>query len=195
MKEKTEARLLKHYKESVAPALKKKFGYTSTMQVPQIKRIVINMGVGDTTQNAKVIEYAVYTLTNMSGQKPVVTKAKKAISNFKIREGLAIGCMVTMRNKRMYEFLDRLIAVALPRVRDFRGVPSKGFDGRGNYTMGLKETTVFPEVLLEKLDKIRGCDITFVTTAKTDQEGYELLAQLGMPFRKDTPKENAGEAK
>lgn len=176
-------RLREKYKKEVVPALMKQFGYSSPMQVPRLTKIVINAGVGDATQNPKAIEYAVYTLTNVSGQKPMVTRSKKAIANFKVRKGLAIGCMVTMRQDRMWQFLDRLISVALPRVRDFRGLPPRGFDGRGNYTMGVKESIVFPEVLVDKLDKVRGFDVTFVTTATKDEEGEMLLRLLGMPFR------------
>jgi len=177
-------RLLDHYKEQVVPALMKKFNYTSPMQVPKLKKIVLNTGVRDAVGNAKAIQFAEYAITQISGQKPVVTRAKKAIAAFKLREGLPIGVMVTMRQRRMYEFLDRLIAVALPRVRDFRGVPRKGFDGRGNFTMGLREQIVFPEIDIDKLDTMRGMDITFVTTARTDEEGHELLELMGLPFRK-----------
>jgi large subunit ribosomal protein L5 len=178
------SRLLEHYKKSVVPELMKEFKYSSPMQVPRLKKIVLNQGVGETTSNSKAIDYAEYAIRQISGQKPVVTRAKKAISNFKLKENQAIGCMVTLRGERMYSFLDRLIAVALPRVRDFRGTPRKGFDGRGNYTMGLKEQIVFPEVVMDKLDKIRGMDITFVTSAENDDEGRALLTHMGMPFRK-----------
>ena len=178
------SRLRDQYKEKVVPALREQFKYSSVMQVPRLKKIVLNCGVGETTANAKAMDFAVYALTNISGQKPVVARSKKAIANFKLREGLPIGCSVTLRSERMWEFLDRLIVVALPRVRDFRGVPRKGFDGRGNYTLGLKEQIVFPEISVEKLDKIRGMDITFVTSAKNDDEGRALLTELGMPFRK-----------
>ncbi|WKZ56329.1 MAG: 50S ribosomal protein L5 [Bdellovibrionota bacterium] len=178
------ARMQDLYQKNVVPALMKQFNYSSPMQVPRLKKVVINTGVGESVQNQKVMDFAVYTLTQISGQKPVVTRSKKAIANFKIREGLPIGCMVTLRNQRMFEFVDRLVSVALPRVRDFRGLPRKGFDGRGSYTMGLKESIVFPEVVVDKLDKIRGFDITFVTTAATDEEGFALLSQLGLPFRK-----------
>jgi large subunit ribosomal protein L5 len=154
------------------------------MQVPKIKKIVLNSGVRDAVTNSKSIQFVEYAMTRISGQKPVVTRARKSIAAFKLREGIPIGVMVTMRQKRMYEFLDRLIAVALPRVRDFRGIPRKGFDGRGNYTMGIKEQIVFPEIEIEKLDTVRGMDITFVTTAETDEEGLELLELMGMPFRK-----------
>jgi large subunit ribosomal protein L5 len=162
----------------------KEFGYSSPMQVPRLTKIVLNAGIGEATANSKAVDYAEYAMRQISGQKPVITKAKKAISNFKLKENQAIGCMVTLRGERMYSFLDRLISVALPRVRDFRGTPRKGFDGRGNYTMGLKEQIVFPEVNVDKLDKIRGMDITFVTSAKNDDEGRSLLTQMGLPFRK-----------
>lgn len=178
------ARIRDRYKKEIVPALMKQFNYSSPMEVPRLKKVVINTGVGESVQNGKIMDFAVYTLTQISGQKPVVTKSKKAIANFKIRQGLPIGCMVTLRSQRMFEFVDRLVAVALPRVRDFRGLPRKGFDGRGSYTMGLKESIVFPEVVVDKLDKIRGFDVTFVTSAKTDEEGYALLSQLGLPFRK-----------
>lgn len=177
-------RVLERYRSSVVPALREQFGYTNLMEVPRLTKIVLNSGVGETTQNPKAMEYVTYAMTYISGQKPVVRRSKKAISAFKLREGLPIGCSVTLRNHRMYEFLDRLIAVALPRVRDFRGVPKRGFDGRGNYTMGLQEQIVFPEISVDRLDKIRGMNITFVTTAKSDQEGRALLEKLGMPFRK-----------
>ena len=178
------SRLADHYNEKVVPALMKKFNYSSPMQVPKIEKIVLNTGVRDAVSNSKSIQFVEYAMTRISGQKPVVTRARKSIAAFKLREGLPIGVMVTMRKKRMFEFLDRLIAVALPRVRDFRGIPRKGFDGRGNYTMGIKEQIVFPEIEIEKLDTVRGMDITFVTTAKTDEEGMELLELMGMPFRK-----------
>lgn len=177
-------RLQEHYTKTVVPALMKKFNYSSPMQVPKITKIVLNTGVRDAVGNSKAIQFVEYAMTTIAGQKPVVTRAKKSIAAFKLREGLPIGVMVTLRKKRMNDFLDRLIAVALPRVRDFRGVPRKGFDGRGNYTMGLKEQIVFPEIQIEKLDQVRGMDITFVTTAKTDEEGFELLELMGMPFRK-----------
>jgi large subunit ribosomal protein L5 len=173
-----------HYNKTVVPALMKKFNYSSPMQVPKITKVVLNTGVRDAVANSKAIQFVEYAMTTITGQKPVVTRAKKSIAAFKLREGLPIGVMVTLRKKRMNDFLDRLISVALPRVRDFRGVPRKGFDGRGNYTMGLKEQIVFPEIAIEKLDQVRGMDITFVTTAKTDEEGLELLELMGMPFRK-----------
>ncbi len=177
-------RLSEHYEKTVVPALMKEFNYSSSMQVPKLVKIVLNTGLGESVNNSKVVQYAEYAMTNISGQKPVVTKSKKSIAAFKLRQGLPIGCMVTMRKQRMYEFLDRLFSVALPRTRDFRGVPRKGFDGRGNYTLGVKEQIIFPEIEIEKLDKIRGLDITFVTTAKTDEEGRALLTHMGMPFRK-----------
>jgi large subunit ribosomal protein L5 len=178
------SRLLEQYRKEVVPELMKEFGYSSPMQVPRLTKIVLNAGIGEATANSKAVDYAEYAMRQISGQKPVITKAKKAISNFKLKENQAIGCMVTLRGERMYSFLDRLISVALPRVRDFRGTPRKGFDGRGNYTMGLKEQIVFPEVNVDKLDKIRGMDITFVTSAKNDDEGRSLLTQMGLPFRK-----------
>lgn len=183
------SRLAEHYKQTVVPALMKKFNYSSPMQVPKLEKIVLNTGVRDAVNNSKAIQFVEYAMTRISGQKPVVTRAKKSIAAFKLREGLPIGVMVTMRKRRMYEFLDRLVAVALPRVRDFRGVPRKGFDGRGNYTMGIKEQIVFPEIEIEKLDTVRGLDVTFVTSAKSDEEGMELLELMGMPFRKVAGKE------
>jgi large subunit ribosomal protein L5 len=178
------SRIAEHYEKTVVPALMKKFNYSSPMQVPKITKIVLNTGVRDAVSNSKSIQFVEYAMATITGQKPVVTRAKKSIAAFKLREGLPIGVMVTLRKKKMNDFLDRLIAVALPRVRDFRGVPRKGFDGRGNYTMGLKEQIVFPEIAIEKLDQVRGMDVTFVTTAKTDEEGLELLELMGMPFRK-----------
>lgn len=172
------------YKEEVVPKLQEKFQYKSPMQVPRLEKIVLNCGVGETVGNSKAIDYAVYGLTQITGQKPVVTRARKSIAAFKLREGMPIGTKVTVRNTRMWNFLDRLFHVALPRVRDFRGTPTKGFDGRGNYTLGLGEQIVFPEVSIDKLDKIRGLEMTFVTTAETDEEGRALLESLGMPFRK-----------
>lgn len=177
------SRLCEHYKNTVVPAMMKQFKYSSPMQVPRIEKIVLNSGVGEVTSNSKAIEYAIYALTQIGGQKPVVTKSKKSIANFKLRQGLPIGCVVTLRKERMYDFLDRLISIALPRVRDFRGIPARGFDGRGNYTLGLREQIAFPEVNMDKLDKVRGMDVTFVTTAKSDEEGRALLAAMGMPFR------------
>ena len=176
--------LLKKYRDEIAPALQSKFGYTSTMEIPRLEKIVINMGVGDATQNAKLIEAAVEDLTAISGQKPVITKAKKSIAVFKVREGQEIGCKVTLRGARMYEFLNKLVNIALPRVRDFRGVSAKAFDGRGNYTLGVKEQLIFPEINYDKVVKVRGMDIVIVTTAKSDEEGRELLKLFGMPFEK-----------
>ncbi|MGB9680027.1 MAG: 50S ribosomal protein L5 [Thermoanaerobacteraceae bacterium] len=178
------ARLKEKYDKEVIPALMSKFAYKNIMQVPKIEKVVINIGVGEAKENPKALEAAVNDLTIITGQKPVITRAKKSIANFKIREGMAIGTKVTLRSERMYEFLDKLFNVALPRVRDFRGVPSKSFDGRGNYTLGIKEQLIFPEIDYDKIDKIRGMDIIFVTTAKTDEEAKELLQMLGMPFAK-----------
>ena len=177
------ARLKQHYLEKVAPELTAKFGYKSPMQVPRLTKITLNMGVGEAVADKKVMDNAVGDLTKIAGQKPVVTKAKKAIAGFKIREMQPIGCMVTLRGVRMYEFLDRFVTVALPRVRDFRGVPTGAFDGRGNYTLGLKDQLIFPEVDYAKVDKMRGMNVTFVTTARTDEESRLLLQYLGMPFR------------
>ena len=176
--------LLKKYNAEIAPALQAKFNYTSSMQIPRLNKIVINMGVGDATSNAKLIEAAVEDLTAIAGQKPVITKAKKSIAVFKVREGQEIGCKVTLRGARMYEFLNKLISIALPRVRDFRGVSAKAFDGRGNYTLGVKEQLIFPEINYDKVVKVRGMDIVIVTTAKSDAEGRELLKLFGMPFEK-----------
>lgn len=177
-------RLKQKYREEITPALMKKFNYSSPMQVPKVEKVVINMGVGEAVQNPKVLDGAVEDLTLISGQKPVITRAKKSIAGFKLREGMPIGCKVTLRGDRMYYFLDKLFNVALPRVRDFRGVSPKSFDGRGNYTLGLKEQLIFPEIDYDKVDKVRGMDVIIVTTANTDEEARELLAQLGMPFRK-----------
>ena len=177
------ARLHTHYREKVVPDLIGKFGYKSVMQVPRITKITLNMGVGEAVNDKKNIDMAVGDLTKIAGQKPVVTKARKAIANFKIREGLAIGTMVTLRGERMYEFLDRLITVALPRVRDFRGVSGRAFDGRGNYNIGLKEQIIFPEIEYDKIDKLRGLNISITTTAKSDDEAKALLAAFRFPFR------------
>lgn len=178
------ARLKDYYINEVAPALMKKFGYKSVMQIPKLDKIIINVGCGDAKDNSKVIDAVVSDLAKITGQKPVVCKAKRSVANFKLREGMSIGVKVTLRQDRMYEFLDRLFNVALPRVRDFRGVNPNSFDGRGNYSLGLKEQLIFPEIEYEKIDKIRGMDITFVTTAKTDEEAKELLSLLGAPFAK-----------
>ncbi len=175
-------RLLDKYKDDVAPALEDRFKYSSPMQVPKLVKVGITMGVGDVKENAKALEAAVNDLTLRAGQKPVVTVAKKSVANFKLRAGMNIGCKVTLRGNRMYEFVDKLFNVALPRVRDFRGINPNSFDGRGNFSMGLKEQLIFPEVDIDKVEKIRGMDITFVTTAKTDEEARELLALLGMPY-------------
>ena len=172
----------KYEKESVA-ALMKRFGYTNRMQVPRLQKVVVNMGLGEAVANPKLVDAAVLELTSITGQKPIVTRAKKAIATFKLREGMPIGAMVTLRRERMWEFLDRLVTLALPRVRDFRGTSSKAFDGAGNYTLGLKEQIVFPEIDFDKVEKIKGINITFVTTAETDEEAKELLTNLGMPFR------------
>jgi large subunit ribosomal protein L5 len=168
----------------VVPALMKKFGYKNVMQVPKLEKIVINMGLGDTKDNPKSLDAAVADLATISGQRPIVTKAKKSVANFKVREGMKVGAKVTLRGSRMYEFADRLMNVALPRVRDFRGISPTSFDGRGNFAMGLKEQLVFPEIVYDNIDKIRGMDIIFVTTANTDEEARELLTLLGMPFRR-----------
>ena len=172
------------YENVVKPELIKAFNYTSVMQVPKIEKVVVNMGVGDAVFNPKVLDDAVEELTAITGQKPLVTKAKNSISNFKLREGMPIGAKVTLRGDRMWFFLDKVINIALPRVRDFRGISSNSFDGRGNYTVGIKEQIIFPEISLDKVKKVRGMDIVIVTTAKTDQEGRQLLTLLGMPFKK-----------
>src|SRR5512132_1853230 len=177
------ARLKEIYKNEIVPALTKQFGYKSAMEVPRITKIVLNMGVGDATGDKKLLENAAGDMQKVAGQKPVITKAKKAIANFKIREGYPIGCMVTLRQERMYEFLDRLVTVALPRVRDFRGISSRGFDGRGNYNMGVKEQIIFPEIEYDKIDTIRGMNITITTTAKTDAEAKALLTAFKFPFK------------
>jgi len=177
------AGLSDRYKKEIAPALMKEYGYKSVMQAPRLDKIVLNMGLGEALQNAKIIEDGVYTLTRITGQKPVVTRARKAISNFKLREGAAVGVRVTVRGTRMYEFLERLITAAIPRIRDFRGVPGKGFDGHGNYTLGIKEQLIFPEIDYDKISKVMGMNISIVTTARTDAEAKSLLAGLGLPFR------------
>jgi large subunit ribosomal protein L5 len=170
------------YDEQVVPAMKSEFGYKNSMQVPKLEKITINVGLGEATQNIKALDSTVAEITAIAGQKPVITRAKKAIANFKLREGVPIGCMVTLRRDRMYEFLDRLIHVALPRVRDFKGVSDRSFDGRGNYSLGLREQIIFPEINPDKVDKARGMTVTITTTAKTDPEGRALLKHLGMPF-------------
>ena len=177
-------RLKEFYKNSVVPALKDKYGYKNINEIPKIEKIVLNMGLGDVKDNSKSFNLAVEELAAIAGQKPVVTKAKKSVANFKLREGMNIGAKVTLRGKRMYEFMDRLISIALPRVRDFRGVPTSSFDGRGNYAMGIKEQLVFPEIVYEKIEKIRGLDVCFVTTARTDAEAKALLEFMGVPFAK-----------
>ncbi|MDQ7094117.1 50S ribosomal protein L5 [Desulfosporosinus sp. PR] len=177
------ARLKDRYLNEIAPALQQKFAYKNVMQIPKLDKIVINMGVGEAVQNSKAIDSAVGDLMKITGQKPIVTRAKKSISAFKLREGMPIGCKVTLRGQRMYEFMDRLLSVALPRVRDFRGISAKAFDGRGNYTLGIKEQLIFPEIEYDKIDKLRGMDVVFVTTAKTDEEARELLRGFGMPYR------------
>ncbi len=176
------SRLQETYKNDIVPAMTKKFGYKNVMQVPKLAKVVINMGVGEAKENAKVLESAVKDLETITGQKAVVTKAKKSVANFKIREGMPIGCKVTLRGERMYEFVDRLVNLSLPRVRDFRGVNPNAFDGRGNYALGIREQLIFPEIEYDKVDKVRGMDIIFVTTANTDEEARELLTQFGMPF-------------
>lgn len=177
-------RLKEKYVKEITPALMSKFNYKSVMQVPKVDKIVVNMGVGDAVQNAKALDNAVEELATLTGQKPVVTRAKNSIAGFRLREGMPIGAKVTLRGERMYQFLDKLVSVSLPRVRDFRGVSKKAFDGRGNYTLGIKEQLIFPEIDYDKVSKVRGMDIVIVTTANTDEESRELLTQLGMPFQK-----------
>ena len=177
-------RLKEKYKNEIVPNLIKKHNYNTIMEVPKLEKIVVNMGVGDATGNSKLLEAAVKDLSLITGQKPVVTKAKKSIAGFKLREGQAIGCKVTLRGENMYNFLDKLVSIGLPRVRDFRGVSSKAFDGRGNYTLGIKEQLIFSEIEYDSVVKVRGMDIVFVTTAKSNEEAYDLLSELGVPFRK-----------
>ncbi|MFQ5582360.1 MAG: 50S ribosomal protein L5 [Mariprofundaceae bacterium] len=177
------ARLKELYNTKVAPALQKEFKYANPMQVPAVDKIVVNMGVGEASQNAKLIEGALTDMTAITGQKPVTTRARKSIANFKLRDGMPVGCRVTLRGDRMWEFLDRLVNIALPRIRDFKGVSPKSFDGRGNYTLGIKEQIIFPEIDYDKVDRIRGMDITICTTANTNAEGQALLAHFSMPFR------------
>ena len=177
-------RLRQKYENEVKNQMVEKFGYKSVMQIPTIDKIVINMGIGDAVSNSKVLDEAVAELALITGQKPVITRAKKPIAGFRLREGMPIGCKVTLRGERMYDFLDKLVSVSLPRVRDFRGVSKKSFDGRGNYTLGVKEQLIFPEIDFDKVNKVRGMDIVVVTTANTDEEARELLTQLGMPFQK-----------
>ena len=178
------SRLKEMYKNEIMDAMTKKFGYKNVMEVPKLDKIVINMGVGEAKENAKLLDAAIADMELITGQKAIATKAKKSVANFKIREGMPIGCKVTLRGERMYEFLDKLVSVSLPRVRDFHGVPTKSFDGRGNYTLGVKEQLIFPEINFDDVDKVRGMDIVIVTTANTDEEGRELLKGLGMPFAK-----------
>jgi len=177
------ARLKEVYTKEIIPQLMKEFGYKNVMQVPKIEKIVINMGLGEAIQNVKILDSAAEEISTISGQKAVITKAKKSIASFKLRQGMPIGCMVSLRKDRMYEFLDRLMNISLPRVRDFKGVSGKGFDGRGNYSLGIKEQLIFPEIDYDKVDKVKGLNISIVTTAKTDEEGKSLLKILGMPFR------------
>ena len=176
-------RMRERFRSAVVPAMMKERGYANPFQVPRLEKVVINMGVGEGKENPKVLDFATADLQAIAGQKPIITRAKKSIANFKLRENVPIGCKVTLRGPRMYEFLDRLVNVALPRVRDFKGVPPKGFDGRGNYNMGLREQVIFPEIVYDKVDKVRGMDITMVTTARTDEEAKALLTHLGVPFR------------
>ena len=178
------SRLKEQYQNEIVDAMIKKFGYKNIMEVPKLDKVVINMGVGEAKENAKVLESAIADMEKIAGQKAVVTRAKNSVANFKIREGMPIGCKVTLRGEKMYEFVDRLINLALPRVRDFRGVNSNAFDGRGNYALGIKEQLIFPEIEYDKIDKVRGMDVIFVTTAKTDEEARELLKQFNMPFAK-----------
>jgi len=177
------AKMKEIYQEKVIPALMKRFNYRNKMQVPKLDKIVINMGLGEAIQNIKILDSAVLELSQITGQKPIITKAKKSIAQFKLRTGMPIGCMVTLRKERMYEFFNRLVNMALPRVRDFKGLSGKSFDGRGNYALGIREQLIFPEILYDKIDKVKGMNIVIVTTAKTDEEGKELLRLLGMPFR------------
>ncbi len=177
------ARFQEQYKEKVVPALMEKFGYASVMQVPRIEKITLNMGVGEATGDRKIMEFAVGDMTKIAGQKPIVTKARKSVASFKIRDGWPIGCKVTLRRERMFEFLDRLVSIAIPRIRDFRGLSAKSFDGRGNYSMGVKEQIIFPEIDYDKVDALRGLDITITTTAKNDEEGRALLEGFNFPFK------------
>ncbi|MGB5265683.1 MAG: 50S ribosomal protein L5 [Polyangiales bacterium] len=178
-----EPRLRKKYKDEIIPQLMKDFSFRNIMQVPKLERVIINMGLGEAVQNAKLIESAVEELTAITGRKPIITRAKKSIASFKLREGMPIGVMVTLRGEQMYDFVDRLVSIALPRTRDFKGISPKAFDGRGNYTLGIREQIVFPEINYDKIDRIKGMNVTFVTTAETDEQGRALLKSLGMPFR------------
>ncbi|HQF75392.1 MAG TPA: 50S ribosomal protein L5 [Syntrophales bacterium] len=177
------ARLKDHYKSEVVPAMMKQFGYRNTMQVPRLEKIIVNMGLGEAIQNVKILESASAEIGALTGQKPVITKARKSIATFKLRKGMSVGCMVTLRKERMYEFFDRLVNVALPRIRDFRGIPPSSFDGRGNFAMGIKEQFIFPEIDYDKIDKVKGMNVVIVTTARTDEEARHLLKLMGMPFR------------
>ncbi len=177
------SRLLERYRKEIAPAMQKEFVYSNPMAIPQLRKVVVNIGVGEATQNVKLLDGATQDLTRITGQKPIVNRARKAIAAFKLREGVPIGCSVTLRGRRMYEFLDRLLNIVLPRVRDFRGLPTKAFDGRGNYTIGIRDQLIFPEIDYSKVDKIRGMNITLVTGAKSDEEARSLLRHLGVPFR------------
>jgi large subunit ribosomal protein L5 len=178
------SRLQEIYESKIAPELMKEFGYSSPMEIPRLRSISLNIGLGEASQNNKLIEDAVSELTQIAGQKAVITRAKKSIAAFKLREGMPVGCRVTLRRERMWDFFDKLVSFALPRVRDFRGIPDRGFDGRGNFTMGIKEHTIFPEINMDRVDRVKGMNITIVTTAGTDKEGKSLLQSLGMPFRK-----------
>lgn len=177
-------RLLEKYRKEIIPALMKRFGYKNVMEVPRLEKITLNMGIGEAVLDPKVLDHAINDLTTIAGQKPAVTAAKKSISNFKLRSGMKVGARVTLRGLRMYEFLDRLISLAIPRIRDFRGLPDKSFDGRGNYSMGAREQIIFPDINVDKIDKIRGMNITFVTSAENDEEAFELLKAFGMPFKR-----------
>ncbi len=179
------ARLKEHYKKEVIPLLMKRFGYKNIMEVPKLEKIVLNVGLGEAVQNIKAVDHAVEDIMAITGQRPIVTRAKRPIASFKLRKGMPIGVKVTLRGDRMYEFFDRLVSIAIPRMKDFRGLPNKSFDGRGNYTLGVREQIIFPEVNYDKIDRIRGFNITIVTTAKTDEEARELLKLMGFPFRKD----------
>lgn len=187
-------RLKKKYQDEVVPALTKRFGYDNVMEVPRLVKIVVNKGVGEAAENQKALDAAVDEIRRVTGQHPAIAKARKSVSNFKLRQGMPIGCYVTLRAERMYEFLDRLITLALPRVRDFRGIPDRSFDGRGNYTLGVQEQIIFPEINVDSVDRISGMDVTFVTTAETDEEAYELLKALGMPFFRRETQEQEEEA-
>jgi large subunit ribosomal protein L5 len=187
-------RLKTKYRDEVIPELTKQFEYTNIMEVPRITKVILNKGVGEAAENQKVLETAVDELRRITGQHPAISKARKSVSNFKLRQGMPIGCYVTLRGARMYEFLDRLITLALPRVRDFRGIPDRSFDGRGNYTLGVQEQIIFPEISMERVDRVSGMDVTIVTTAATDEEAYALLKALGMPFFRREPQAEQGAA-